>query len=256
MTSTQVGADEAGRTCPYCRFPLKRDVPSVDCDACGAVYHAECWQEGGGCAILGCPNAVAGAGAATAPGLPPAEAPPPRRAYAPASRGNRTLLVGILAGVLLAAAAVAAFLVVHGSASGGHASPPAPVTVTSNAPPPASSPPSPEEEAATELADVVQLSEEGRAAVVAHEYGAAIANRRAVLTRLRGVRPRTARLARAKAAFARAMQMSLRSDERYANGLDATGTDKAATRLKRRFVRLFDPVASEYGLQRFSADDI
>jgi Prokaryotic RING finger family 1 len=256
MTSTQVGVGETGRTCPYCRFPLKRDVPAVRCDACGAFYHEECWQEGGGCAILGCPNAVASAGAATAPGHPSSQAPRPSPADAPAWRGNRTLLVGILAGVLLAAAAVAAFLVVHRSAGGGHTSPPPPVTVTSSAPTPTSSPLSPEEEAAIELANVVQLSEEGRAAVVAHQYDAAIANRRAVLARLRSVRPRTARLAQAKAAFAWAMQMSLRSDERYANGLDATGTDKAATRLKRRFVRLFDPIASEYALPRFSADDI
>jgi Prokaryotic RING finger family 1 len=254
MSSADVGAVEAGRTCPYCRFPLKPDVPAVRCDACSSVYHRECWEEGGGCAILGCANAVQGAAGTGAYEGQPAPAPAPRRADAGA-RGSRSLLIGILAGVLLAGAAVTAFLLVHGST--GNTSTKAPSTVAQSPPPaPPTSLVRGEKDAAAELADIVELSKAGRVAVVARRYDAAIANRRDVLARLRSLSPRTARVERAKAAFTRAMEMSLQSDERYANGLDATGTDKAATRLKRRFVRLFDPIAADYGLESFSADDI
>jgi hypothetical protein len=40
--------------CAICLSPIGReDAPTV-CPACHAVYHAECWQENGGCAVYGC----------------------------------------------------------------------------------------------------------------------------------------------------------------------------------------------------------
>jgi len=265
MSASAIGSADAGRPCPYCRFPLKLDLPAIRCESCGAVHHAECWNEGRGCAILGCPSATAAA--ATMPVAPPyaesavAPPPPPYPSAAPGPRatsGTRNVLVGIFAGVALAAAAVVGFLVVHGSSSGNAASPPPPPPTAAAEPtaPPSPPPPSSEEQAASELADIVQLAEEGRAAVVGKRFGAAVANRRAVLARIRVLAPGSARVAQAKATFARAMQMSLQSDVRYMNGLDATDTDRAASRLKRRFVTLFDPIAADYGLPSFSADDI
>ena len=53
-------ADEAGRTCPYCRFPLKAQGLVVMCDACATIHHADCWQENSGCAVLGCSAAPGG----------------------------------------------------------------------------------------------------------------------------------------------------------------------------------------------------
>lgn len=50
------GAD-AGRSCPYCRFPIKEGAPAERCDACGSLHHEDCWSDGGGCAVLGCTNA-------------------------------------------------------------------------------------------------------------------------------------------------------------------------------------------------------
>jgi hypothetical protein len=51
--------DEAGRSCPYCRFPLKEGAEVVRCPVCGAVHHAECWEENGGCAVVGCAGRAA-----------------------------------------------------------------------------------------------------------------------------------------------------------------------------------------------------
>jgi hypothetical protein len=44
----------AGPVCAYCQSILAADEPKTACPACQAEYHAECWQENGGCAIYGC----------------------------------------------------------------------------------------------------------------------------------------------------------------------------------------------------------
>jgi hypothetical protein len=67
---------EAGRACPYCRFPLKGGVEVVACGSCASVHHADCWGDNHGCAIVGC---VAGPSAIPAASPPPP--PPPAAAY-------------------------------------------------------------------------------------------------------------------------------------------------------------------------------
>lgn len=67
--------EDVGKPCPYCRFPLKEGVPVHACESCGSVHHAECWADGGGCAVFGC----TGAGTAAAPAQAPA---PVTQAYA------------------------------------------------------------------------------------------------------------------------------------------------------------------------------
>lgn len=69
-------AQDVGRPCPYCRFALKPGVPVHACESCGSVHHAECWADGRGCAVFGCPAATAAAAATQAP----PSAPPPRAA--------------------------------------------------------------------------------------------------------------------------------------------------------------------------------
>jgi Prokaryotic RING finger family 1 len=59
--------EDVGKPCPYCRFPLKEGVPVHACESCGAVHHAECWADGGGCAVFGCTAAGTAAVAAQAP---------------------------------------------------------------------------------------------------------------------------------------------------------------------------------------------
>jgi hypothetical protein len=48
--------DEHGKTrCPYCHGGLTGDEPDlVACEKCATVLHAGCWEEHGGCPLLGC----------------------------------------------------------------------------------------------------------------------------------------------------------------------------------------------------------
>ena len=62
MPDRMATPEDVGRPCPYCRFPLKEGVPVHACESCGSVHHAECWGDGGGCAVFGC--AAAGTAAA------------------------------------------------------------------------------------------------------------------------------------------------------------------------------------------------
>lgn len=43
-----------GKTCPYCHFPIKHGEGLTACPSCGIPHHTECWQENGGCTVLGC----------------------------------------------------------------------------------------------------------------------------------------------------------------------------------------------------------
>lgn len=61
-----VSAEMVGRTCPYCRSPLKQGGQAVQCASCHAVHHAECYRENAGCAVNGCAHAPG-----AAPPLPP-----------------------------------------------------------------------------------------------------------------------------------------------------------------------------------------
>jgi hypothetical protein len=47
-------ADIAGRGCPYCRLPLKEGGAIIECGACHAVHHDDCYTENGSCAVAGC----------------------------------------------------------------------------------------------------------------------------------------------------------------------------------------------------------
>jgi hypothetical protein len=92
MTRVITAAADAGRSCPYCRFPLKEGAAAERCDSCGSLSHEDCWNDGGGCAVLGCPEAGTAA-AATAvsqagsprvvyqPGAPVSQQAPPTQAY-------------------------------------------------------------------------------------------------------------------------------------------------------------------------------
>lgn len=49
----------AGRSCPYCLTELATDDEVHACERCGAVHHADCWTEGGGCSVFGCQSSAA-----------------------------------------------------------------------------------------------------------------------------------------------------------------------------------------------------
>lgn len=69
-------AQEAGRNCPYCRFPLKEGADTARCGSCHAAHHADCWADNRGCAVMGC---------AAAPASPAAQIPIPAHFSAPAA---------------------------------------------------------------------------------------------------------------------------------------------------------------------------
>lgn len=43
-----------GGHCVYCQSAIQEGDPSTACPDCAAVYHAECWEENGGCGVYGC----------------------------------------------------------------------------------------------------------------------------------------------------------------------------------------------------------
>ena len=273
MGTITISSEEAGKTCPYCRFPLKTGGQAERCDACGAVHHEECWEEGGGCAVLGCRNA----GAATTRVVPPAPhaatAASAARPVAPftgsaptGSSGNRNLVIGIVSGLVIASAGVGAFLALRNT-GGNSASPPVTTvqTVQVTTPSTTTTPTttktaaagvSAEERGARTLAAIVRFSEQGRTAVRSGLYDAAIANRQATLVRLQDLVGGTARLQRAKQTFEQAINASLQSDEAYASGGNASASDAQATTFKRLFVSQFNPIATQYGLATFDAGGI
>jgi LSD1 subclass zinc finger protein len=131
-------AQEAGRNCPYCRFPLKEGAQAVRCGSCHATHHADCWSDNGGCAVMGCAGAPGSSPTGTATPVPvqPAAgyaAPPPTHT-APAlaaplptavtamsppasgARGGRWLVAAVLA-LAVAIAGVAVAIAVRGAES-------------------------------------------------------------------------------------------------------------------------------------------
>ena len=44
----------AGTLCAICQTPMQEGEQLTACPQCGVSYHAECWEENGGCAIYGC----------------------------------------------------------------------------------------------------------------------------------------------------------------------------------------------------------
>jgi Prokaryotic RING finger family 1 len=111
----RVGPEEAGRPCPYCRFPLKVGVSAERCPSCGAVHHDECWLEGGGCAILGCASSGE-TGEASPPEARDAERAAPPQVDAAGRRGSRfgpLWLFGLILAALGVGAIIAALVLVR-----------------------------------------------------------------------------------------------------------------------------------------------
>jgi hypothetical protein len=45
---------DTGKTCPFCRFPVKERDEVVSCGECHSSHHEDCWEDHGGCAVPGC----------------------------------------------------------------------------------------------------------------------------------------------------------------------------------------------------------
>ena len=48
------GRPVSGKVCAICQSPISGEEAKTVCPACRAEYHAECWEENGGCAVYGC----------------------------------------------------------------------------------------------------------------------------------------------------------------------------------------------------------
>lgn len=65
MKKAEVAGGPAGRKCPYCLTSLQAGEATHVCAQCGAVHHADCWVEGGGCSVFGCQLTEPGEGDVT-----------------------------------------------------------------------------------------------------------------------------------------------------------------------------------------------
>lgn len=123
-TSRAASPEDVGRSCPYCRFAFKQGTDIVACGDCHAAHHADCWDDNGGCAILGCASAPpstahsgptvrhpVAAGPATG-GVPPAQPPVAAQPPAPAPPARQglgtTMVVACIVALLAAGVAIAA----------------------------------------------------------------------------------------------------------------------------------------------------
>jgi hypothetical protein len=125
-----VSGSDAGRTCPYCRVPLKAGIPMVRCGDCATPHHADCWSGHGGCAVVACAGAPAQHAAshqvppdAPRPASPPPVIPMPTPAPAPiatpAARAWRPRAVAAAVAIALAVGGSAVALVSRGDDDGG-----------------------------------------------------------------------------------------------------------------------------------------
>jgi len=111
MTALVVTGREAGKVCPFCRFPLKVGEAAESCDGCNSLYHEDCWRDNHGCAILGCTSHRETA-IRTAP-PPPALGSPPSPTPTSVARRRRKapwLIALVVLGIAAGAAAAAIIL--------------------------------------------------------------------------------------------------------------------------------------------------
>jgi hypothetical protein len=64
----EVAAADLHRRCAICQTAFAPGEQVGPCPSCGAPFHAECWDENGGCAVYGCERAPA---AVAVPAAPP-----------------------------------------------------------------------------------------------------------------------------------------------------------------------------------------
>lgn len=73
----QATKKETGKSCPYCRFPIKERDEVVACGECGTPHHEDCWDDNGGCAVQECAGFTAQAKSTGSKGshVPPTAGP-------------------------------------------------------------------------------------------------------------------------------------------------------------------------------------
>jgi hypothetical protein len=256
-------ADETGRSCPYCRFPLKEGVEAVRCGTCAAPHHADCWDENGGCAVVAC----AGGPRRSEPAEPGAKVSavgkPPERP----KRTRTKVVTAVVAAFLLlgAGVAVGAVALQDDSDESAVTSRPDEGAATGAIPPPPEQtiepPPAPveagltKEETVAEIAGLLERSMRGRAATLDGRYDDANAIRAEILSDLQALD--TEHLPRQRRLLRQAMRASIEAnDVRVACAECAFEYDETATSLKEELVASFNPLAESYLGLTFVAGEI
>jgi Protein kinase domain len=149
------------------------------------------------------------------------------------------LALGAVVAVLAVAGAVAAVLLSQGNTS-------------SNPPPPPPAQHGPTlQQGVSDIANVLDLSQQGRQLTIDGQYSAAIANRQQVLDRIDALKLNP-QLERSRTLLRNAVQASLDADQaliQCQTCADTQAANQRATRLKDAFVLEFNPYATKY-LQR------
>jgi hypothetical protein len=133
---------------------------------------------------------------------------------------------------------------------------PATVERQQQPPPPPSGPTV--QDGVTQIASVLDLSQQGRTLTVNGQYSAAIANRQKVLDRIDGL-TLASQLEPSRTLLRRAVQASLDADQALIQCTTCAGTQAAnrrATDLKQQFVQEFNPFATRYLQRSFSSDSL
>jgi hypothetical protein len=73
--------------CPYCRTPWTA-TDSGRCPSCGVVSHRDCWEEYGGCSVVGCASAPRDQVQPAAVAYDQAAASQPQASYGQAAYGQ------------------------------------------------------------------------------------------------------------------------------------------------------------------------
>jgi hypothetical protein len=157
------------------------------------------------------------------------------------------LTLGLVVAVLAVAGAVAAVLLNQGSGSGHNPPPPPPHSNGQTV-----------QQGVTQLASVLDLSQQGRTLTVNGDLTAAIANRQQVLDRI-GALKLAPQLEQSRLLLRNAVQASLEADQALIQCQACASTQAAnqrATRLKTAFVLEFNPFATKYLQRSFDANSL
>jgi serine/threonine protein kinase len=168
----------------------------------------------------------------------------------PARRTPWKAIAGVLVGVLAVAGAVAAVLLSTGGDKGSSPPPPSPQPRTPSGPT--------VRQGVSDIANVLDLSQQGRQLTIDGNYSAAIANRQRVLDRIDALEV-APQLDRSRRLLRNAVKASLEADQALIRCTTCASTQAAnhrATRLKGAFVLEFNPYATKYLRRSFDSGSL
>jgi serine/threonine protein kinase len=168
----------------------------------------------------------------------------------PARRTPWKAIVGVLVAVLAVAGAVAAVLLSQGGDSGNNNPPPPPPPRTHTGPT--------VRQGVAQIANVLDLSQQGRTLTINGQYSAAIANRQQVLDRIDTMKL-APQLESSRTLLRSAVQASLDADQALIRCTTCASTQAAnrrATRLKNAFVLEFNKYSTQYLQRSFDANSL